>query len=84
MTRPAFTLSTTMILSPPFEFDEKTKEPFIRLAKHPNIIITPPRLSDAPALINLLNDERVVEWLSGPPFPYLQGLHNYSSSTTTP
>ncbi|KIY73522.1 hypothetical protein CYLTODRAFT_317285, partial [Cylindrobasidium torrendii FP15055 ss-10] len=56
----------------PFDFDEKTNSPFIRLAKHPNIIITPPRISDAPALIDLLNDGRVVEWLSGPPYPYLQ------------
>ncbi|KAJ7242581.1 acyl-CoA N-acyltransferase [Mycena haematopus] len=55
----------------PLEVNPKTGEPFLRLLSHKNIILTPPRLSDAPFLIPLLNDERVIHWLSSPPYPYL-------------
>ncbi|KAJ6601265.1 acyl-CoA N-acyltransferase [Mycena vulgaris] len=55
----------------PLEVNPETGEPFLRLASHKNIIVTPPRLSDAPFLIALLNDERVYDWLASPPYPYL-------------
>ncbi|KAJ7492083.1 hypothetical protein FB451DRAFT_1216925 [Mycena latifolia] len=55
----------------PLEVNPTTGEPFLRLASHKNIILTPTRLSDGPAIIPLLNDERVYYWLSSPPFPYL-------------
>ncbi|KAK0208667.1 hypothetical protein DFS33DRAFT_1451579 [Desarmillaria ectypa] len=47
-------------------------EPFLRLKAHPNIILTPPRLTDASALMKVLNDEHVCKWLKSPPYPYLQ------------
>ncbi|KAJ7664933.1 acyl-CoA N-acyltransferase, partial [Mycena rosella] len=55
----------------PLEVNPTTAEPFLRLLLHNNIILTPPRLSDGPAMIPLFNDERVYHWLSSPPFPYL-------------
>ncbi|KAJ7361139.1 acyl-CoA N-acyltransferase [Mycena albidolilacea] len=55
----------------PLEVNPKTGEPFLRLLSHKNIIITPPRLSDAPLYVSILNDERVIHWLSSPPYPYL-------------
>ncbi|KAJ7762383.1 acyl-CoA N-acyltransferase [Mycena maculata] len=55
----------------PLEVNPKTGEPFLRLLSHKNIILTPPRLSDGPAMIPLFNDERVYHWLSSPPYPYL-------------
>ncbi|KAJ7201367.1 acyl-CoA N-acyltransferase [Mycena pura] len=55
----------------PLEVNPTTGEPFLRLLRHKNIIITPPRLSDAPCLVRILNDERVYPWLSSPPHPYL-------------
>jgi hypothetical protein len=57
----------------PLEVNRKTGEPFLRLLSHTNIIITPPRLSDAPLYVPILNDERVIRWLSSPPYPYLLG-----------
>ncbi|KAK7063721.1 N-acetyltransferase domain-containing protein [Favolaschia claudopus] len=56
----------------PLEINPKTGEPFLRLLSHPNIILTPPRLDDAPQLMAILNDERVYHWLSSPPVPYTQ------------
>ncbi|KAJ6541804.1 acyl-CoA N-acyltransferase, partial [Mycena capillaripes] len=56
----------------PLEVNPKTGEPFLRLQSHKNIVLTPPRLSDAPFMIAFLNDERVYHWLSSPPYPYLQ------------
>ncbi|KAF4573300.1 hypothetical protein EYR40_003619 [Pleurotus pulmonarius] len=56
----------------PLQINQATKEPFIRLRRHPNIVVTPPRLTDADALVQLLNDPRVHEWLKGPPYPYTQ------------
>ncbi|KAF7347350.1 N-acetyltransferase domain-containing protein [Mycena venus] len=58
----------------PLEVNPKTGEPFLRLLAHKNIILTPPRLSDAPFIISILNDERVYPWLSSPPYPYLPGV----------
>lgn len=56
----------------PLQINQATKEPFIRLRRHPNIVVTPPRLADADALVHLLNDPRVHDWLKGPPYPYTQ------------
>ncbi|KAF9502264.1 hypothetical protein BDN71DRAFT_1437798 [Pleurotus eryngii] len=56
----------------PLQINQATKEPFIRLRRHPNIVVTPPRLTDSDALVQLLNDPRVHEWLKGPPYPYTQ------------
>ena len=57
----------------PLEINERTGEPFLRLpSPHDNIIITPPRLEDAPAVIRALNDPRVYSTPEGPPFPYKQ------------
>jgi RimJ/RimL family protein N-acetyltransferase len=54
-----------------FEVDVLTKEPFLRLpAAHTNIILTPPRLSDAETIVDILNDPHVYPTLEGPPFPY--------------
>ena len=44
---------------------------FLRLpTPHENIIITPPRDSDAADLVLILNDPRVYKFLIGSPFPY--------------
>nr|GAT55787.1 predicted protein [Mycena chlorophos] len=42
----------------------------LRLLKHDNIVLTPPRLNDAPHIVPLLSDERVYTWLSSVPHPY--------------
>ncbi|KAF8204428.1 GNAT domain-containing protein [Mycena galopus ATCC 62051] len=55
----------------PLELNPKTGEPFLRLRSHKNIILTPPRLSDAPFLVAILNDERIFHWINSPPHPYL-------------
>lgn len=48
-----------------------TGEVFLRLpAPHENIIITPPRESDADDLVLMLNDPRIYKFLLTPPFPY--------------
>jgi hypothetical protein len=57
----------------PFEVNPRTAEPFLRLRKHPNIILTPPREEDIPNLLPPLNDDRVHIWLAGVPFPYTSG-----------
>ncbi|KAF8525525.1 hypothetical protein BU17DRAFT_83766 [Hysterangium stoloniferum] len=63
-----------MPLSPcllPILLDEKTNEPYLRLpAPHSNIIITPPRHTDADRIVELLNDRQIVQWLEGPPYPF--------------
>lgn len=56
----------------PLLLDPKTGEPYLRLpSPHDNIIITPPRLTDAPAILRNMTDPAVYTMLSGPPFPYL-------------
>ena len=56
----------------PLELNPTTGEPFLRLpSPHSNIILTPPRMSDAPAIVSHMNDPKVYYWLEGPPFPYL-------------
>ena len=67
----------------PLEINPKTKEPFLRLRKHKNIILTAPRWEDAPPLVYILNDPLVHEWLAGPPYPYTLGTlsnHRWSPS----
>ncbi|ETS84430.1 hypothetical protein PFICI_02455 [Pestalotiopsis fici W106-1] len=56
----------------PLEFDpSRSYEPFLRLpTPHENIIITPPRKSDGPRVVECLNDAKVCNTLNGPPFPY--------------
>ncbi|KAF8167485.1 hypothetical protein B0H34DRAFT_18902 [Crassisporium funariophilum] len=54
----------------PLEINSTTKEPFLRLRKHTNIILTPPRLNDAESYLWPMNDPLVHEKLAGPPFPY--------------
>jgi len=57
----------------PLEINPNTGELFLRLRKHRNIVITPPRPSDIHDYIPLLNDPRVHDTLIGPPVPYLIG-----------
>lgn len=47
----------------PLWINTKTEEPFLRLKKHKNIIITPPKSSDAPELCTLLNHPLIQEWM---------------------
>jgi len=50
----------------------KTGEVYIRLpAPNNNIILTPPRTSDADGIVEIMNDERVALKFSIPPYPYL-------------
>ncbi|KAH9835900.1 acyl-CoA N-acyltransferase [Rhodofomes roseus] len=57
----------------PLQVNPTTGEPYLRLpSPHDNIIITPPRMSDVDAAMRNLNDRKVVDWLSSPPYPYLQ------------
>ncbi|KAF9245907.1 GNAT domain-containing protein [Melanogaster broomeanus] len=56
----------------PLEVNPETGEPFLRLpAPNDNIILTPPRLSDAKCFAPIINDPMVLVWLEGPPIPYL-------------
>ncbi|KAI0066413.1 hypothetical protein BV25DRAFT_1820344 [Artomyces pyxidatus] len=56
----------------PFEINSKTREPYLRLPPPlSHIVITPPRLSDAPSAYRHFNDPRIYRWVSSPPFPYL-------------
>ncbi|KAH9950908.1 GNAT domain-containing protein [Amylocystis lapponica] len=56
----------------PLQVNPATGEPFLRLPSPlKNIIITPPRMSDAPFLVQNLNDPSVRRWLKTPPYPYL-------------
>lgn len=53
------------------QYNPHTGEPFIRLASpHDNLVLTPPRLSDAAALHAMMQDPRVYKTLAGPPYPY--------------
>ncbi|TFY83041.1 hypothetical protein EWM64_g973 [Hericium alpestre] len=55
----------------PLQINEQTGEPYIRLPEpHANIVLTPPRPSDVPFTVQILNDVRVYRFLSGPPYPY--------------
>jgi RimJ/RimL family protein N-acetyltransferase len=55
----------------PLELNPATGEPFLRLpAPHANIIITPPRPTDAPAIASVHSNPKIYRWLSSPPYPY--------------
>ncbi|KIJ57095.1 hypothetical protein M422DRAFT_198478 [Sphaerobolus stellatus SS14] len=57
----------------PLAVNAKTNEPYIQLPfPHSNIIITPPRQTDADlkAIVSILNQEAVWKWFEGPPYPY--------------
>ncbi|KAK7690816.1 hypothetical protein QCA50_005916 [Cerrena zonata] len=52
-------------------FDEITGEPYLRLPNPlENYIITPTRIDDAPAIVNILNGPGVAKWLAAIPKPY--------------
>ncbi|KAF2817809.1 uncharacterized protein BDZ99DRAFT_373962 [Mytilinidion resinicola] len=59
--------------SPPeIQFD-KNGSPFLRLpAPHNHIILTPPRPTDGPAMIEMHNDPAIYMTLFSPPFPFTQ------------
>lgn len=53
--------------------DPSNGEPYLELPEpHSSIRLTPPRLSDAPAIAAMMNDPFVYPFLIGPPFPYLE------------
>jgi len=57
----------------PLRLNERTKEPYLQLPEpHGNIIITPPRQTEADiaALVSIMNERAVWQWLEGPPYPY--------------
>lgn len=55
----------------PLLFNEKTNEPYLRLPlPHTNIILTPPRDADNEAIVKIMNDQRVFQWLESTPYPY--------------
>ena len=57
----------------PLRFNPSTGEPFIPLpAPYNNLILTPPRLSDADANYTMMNDPKIIKTLTGPPYPYLE------------
>ncbi|CCL98111.1 uncharacterized protein FIBRA_00105 [Fibroporia radiculosa] len=65
-------MTTVMDMYHPLQVNPITGEPFLRLPSPlDNIIITPPRLSDASSIVSILNDPRVCRSLTGPPYPYL-------------
>jgi len=58
-----------------FEIDEEKKEPFLRLPEpYTNIIITPPRLSDADVIPEIMNSPPVYLGLAATPYPYERRL----------
>lgn len=67
----------------PLEVNPKTGEPFLRLRNHNNIILTPPRKDDVPAMVPFHNDPRVCEYLGGPPFPYTLGAELFEETTSS-
>lgn len=56
----------------PLLVNARTGEVYLQLpSPHDNIILTPPRLSDAPSIVHHMGDPLVYKWLQGPPHPYL-------------
>lgn len=67
-------LPLTLALLPmsPLKINAQTGEPYLQLpAPHTNIIVTPPRRSDASAIVNILGDQQLSLLLRRPPHPYL-------------
>jgi len=60
----------------PLEVNHTSNEPFLRLHKHKNIILTPARWEDAPLLVPFFNDPSIHEWLLSPPVPFHLGKSN--------
>jgi hypothetical protein len=58
----------------PLEVNPLTGEPFLRLRKHKNIIITPPRETDKEAYIRILSDPKVYKTLRSVLLPFTQGI----------
>lgn len=54
----------------PLEINPTTGEPFLRLRNHQDIILTPPRQSDAEEVIPHMNDPRIHDWIDSIPVPY--------------
>jgi hypothetical protein len=72
----AFTYSLLIGLSSsmnPIQFNEKSGEPFIPLKSHSDIILTPLRFDDVPRMVEMLNDQKIIKWFDGPPYPYYEG-----------
>ncbi|KAH8099283.1 hypothetical protein BXZ70DRAFT_289672 [Cristinia sonorae] len=62
----------------PLLVNPATGEAYLQLpSPHENIIITPPRMSDAPDIIHHMSDPLVYKWLQGPPHPYLPSHAEY-------
>ncbi|KAL5523872.1 hypothetical protein ACEPAG_8045 [Sanghuangporus baumii] len=56
----------------PLKVNLRTNEVYLQLpAPHESIIITPPRMTDADALIRIMNDPRIYKMLLDAPFPFL-------------
>ncbi|KAG2022737.1 acetyltransferase [Coprinopsis cinerea AmutBmut pab1-1] len=53
----------------PLQMHLQNGEPFLRLKKHKNVIITPPRMSDACELCSMTNHPLVFEWSEIPRLP---------------
>lgn len=57
----------------PLQMNPSSGEPYIQLpAPYANIHITPPRLSDTPALVEMLNSPEIYPFIYAPPFPFLE------------
>ncbi|KAF7302519.1 N-acetyltransferase domain-containing protein [Mycena chlorophos] len=54
----------------PLELNPATGEPFLRLPGREGFVLTPPRMTDVDAMVEVFNDERIYYWLTGTPFPY--------------
>jgi hypothetical protein len=54
----------------PFEVSLSIREHFLRLRRHPNIVIIAPRENDKIDILLHLNDERIYVWFNSLPFPF--------------
>nr|GAT59525.1 predicted protein [Mycena chlorophos] len=54
----------------PLELNPATGEPFLHLPGKEGLVLTPPRMTDVDAMVEVFNDERIYYWLTGTPFPY--------------
>ncbi|KAH6916637.1 GNAT domain-containing protein [Coprinopsis sp. MPI-PUGE-AT-0042] len=73
-------MSELVPLPAPLQRNPKSGEIFLRLRKHSNIILTPPRASDAEKITEHLQDPKINSWLVSPPVPYkLEHAHQWLS-----
>ncbi|KDR85589.1 hypothetical protein GALMADRAFT_373037 [Galerina marginata CBS 339.88] len=56
----------------PLEINTTTNEVFLRLRRHKNVILTPPRWEDTAGFVENMGDPRVYHWLASTPSPYHQ------------